>query len=250
MFISYRKHSFPESIEVLRNRVSVVNEFKLLGITIDNTLNFRKHVSNTLKAINTKLFSIKRLFFLPFAVKMQFFKTFILPYFDYCFSLCIYFPKYVLQNLQNHYYFCLFKLFVFDFKDCNFSEINNYLKNYKLFSFEYRVFFRLRLFIGKILNSVYAPPNLKGLLIRSGNSRSLRNSNQFSMVRTNNHFGEATFSYFFSKFLNTVFKDSLNNLSRLSSKKFLNDNFDRLFNLFVSNFDKFNLEYRVNTSLR
>ena len=79
MFISYRKHLFPEFIEILGNRVLVVEEFKLLGITIDNTLNFCKHVSNTLKAINTKLFSIKRLFFLPFAVKIQFFKTFILP---------------------------------------------------------------------------------------------------------------------------------------------------------------------------
>ena len=115
MIISYRKHSLPEFVEVLGNRVTIVNEFKLFGITIDSTLTFSQHVSNTLKAINTKLFSIKRLFFLPFAVKIQFFKTFILPYFDYCFSLCIYFPKYVLQNLQNHYYFCLFKLFGFDF---------------------------------------------------------------------------------------------------------------------------------------
>ena len=250
MFISYRKQVFPEFIEVLGNRILVVDEFKLLGITLDNTLNFCKHVSNTLKAINSKLFSIKRLFFLPLAVKIQFFKTFILPYFDYCFSLCIYFPKYVLQNLQNHYYFCLFKLFEFDFKNLNYSEINNFLKNYKLFSFECGVFYRLSLFIGKIINSIYAPPNLRSLLKRSENSRSLRNSNQFIVKRTKNHYGEATFSYFFSKFLNNVFKDSLNNLGRLSSKKYLNDNFDRLFNIFLTNFDKFNLEYRVNTSLR
>ena len=56
---------FPEFIEVSGNRALVVDQFKLLGITLDNTLNFCKHVSNALKAINTKLFSIKRRLFLP-----------------------------------------------------------------------------------------------------------------------------------------------------------------------------------------
>ena len=49
MFISYRKQVFPEFTEVLGNHVLVVGEFKLLGITLDNTLNFCKHVSKPLK---------------------------------------------------------------------------------------------------------------------------------------------------------------------------------------------------------
>jgi hypothetical protein len=38
-------------------------------------------------AINRKLYSINRLFYLPFNVKLQFFKSFLLPYFDYGISL-------------------------------------------------------------------------------------------------------------------------------------------------------------------
>ena len=52
--------------------------------------------------INSKLFSKKRLFYLSNSVKAQFFKTLILPYFD--FTLSIYFNKSVIQRLCNKYY--------------------------------------------------------------------------------------------------------------------------------------------------
>ena len=90
-----------------------MSDFKLLGITIDNELNFTKHSSFKKKIINRKLFSIKRLFFLSTSVKIQFFKTFILPYFDYCLSLSIYFPKSTLQRINNCFNLCLFRLFKF-----------------------------------------------------------------------------------------------------------------------------------------
>jgi hypothetical protein len=59
-------------------KVSVVNSFKLLGVTIDNKLTFVEHCSNLKKIVNKKLYSIKRLFFLCTSVKIHFFKTFIL----------------------------------------------------------------------------------------------------------------------------------------------------------------------------
>ncbi len=43
--------------------------------------------------INRKMFSIKSLFQLSFSVKIQFFKTFVMTYFDYCGSLSMYFSK-------------------------------------------------------------------------------------------------------------------------------------------------------------
>ena len=136
-------------------------------------MNFYKQVSCTLKAINTKLFSIKKLFYLSFKVKLQFFKTFILPYFDYCLSLCIYYPKYVLQSLQNFNYFYIFKLFKFNFKNFDFKETNDFFRKFNIFSFEYRFFYRLSLFINKILYSNGAPSNLKKLLLKNENSYNL-----------------------------------------------------------------------------
>ncbi len=62
------------------------------------------------KAINIRLYSIQKLFQLPIAVKIQFLKTFILPYFDYCATFCIYFSNTILQKLANTYNNCIFKL--------------------------------------------------------------------------------------------------------------------------------------------
>ena len=83
----YRLQKFPSSISIDGNIINVVSSFKLLGITIDNKLNFLKFVGDIRLSINKRLFSIKKLFYLSFIVKLQFFKTFILPYFDYCTTL-------------------------------------------------------------------------------------------------------------------------------------------------------------------
>jgi hypothetical protein len=122
MFVTNKRVKLPKEITVgtkLVNdkkediTVSVVNSFKLLGVTIDNKLNFTEHCSNLKKIINKKLYGIKRLFFLCASVKIHFFKTFILPYFDYCLSLIIYFPPSAYQSLNNFFNLCLYKLFKF-----------------------------------------------------------------------------------------------------------------------------------------
>ena len=80
------KHSknlnLPSSIRDIDNDVFVTDEFKLLGVLIDNKLTFNQHIVNICKKVNNKLFSIKRLAYLPFSVKLQFYKTFIRSLFD------------------------------------------------------------------------------------------------------------------------------------------------------------------------
>ena len=85
--------TFPSNFVIDKNSVEVVQEFRLLGVNIDNKLNFKKHVENVKCLVNRKLFSIKIIFYLSQSVKLQFFKTFILPHFDYCSSLVIHFSK-------------------------------------------------------------------------------------------------------------------------------------------------------------
>ena len=100
MFVTNRRVKLPKEITVdsknvnnklIEIKVSVVTSFKLLGVTIDNKLTFTEHCSILKKIVNWKMHSIKRLFYLCTSVKIQFFKTFILPYFDYCLSLITYF---------------------------------------------------------------------------------------------------------------------------------------------------------------
>ena len=151
----------------MENDVLVTDEFKLLGVLIDNKLTFNHHIVNICKKVNNKLFSIKRLASLPFSVRLQFFKTFILPLFDYCLSVICYFSKKQIQKLTNCFNACLFKLFKFDFTFKDLDEINNFLENYKLFGFQHRIVLRLCSFSHKIMNIPSAPAELKSQILYS-----------------------------------------------------------------------------------
>ena len=206
-------HFFHKTIQRV---VIKIEDFKLLGVTIDNKLNFSGHVRVVRQTINKKLYSIKKLFHLPKAVKVQFFKTFILLHFYYCFSLLTYFSKEAIQSLANCYYLCLFKLFDFFMPvvyAADFNIINNELEKIRLNSFLHRFILKLSSFVHKIYNDVDSPLELKNqFLINENvvtmnqfiNKSNLRNKNHLYVPATNafNNYGQLTFSYFFSKFIN------------------------------------------------
>ena len=87
MFVTAKRIKLPTEIIFKDKKIEVVPSFKLLGVEIDNKLSFSQYVGELKRSINKKLYSIKRIFYLPTAVKIQFFKTFVMPYFDYCSSL-------------------------------------------------------------------------------------------------------------------------------------------------------------------
>ena len=231
MFITNKRIAPPDFVDFDNNRIMVVSKFKLLGVTIDDKLNFHSHVANTCLSINRKLYSINRLFYLPFNVKLQFFKSFILPYFDYGLSLSIYFHKDAIRRLCKSYYICLKKLFNFSFIDTtqrfgvikSHDAINLALKEHNLFSFHHRLVYRLLLFIHKIIFQEGAPKLLKSWLTLNKchvniNLRS-NNTKTFNTFRTFTKFGDLHFTLFFSKFLNKLNFDSFDS----SFQKFKND---------------------------
>ena len=126
-----RLMKFPSVLNIDGNEIQVVDSFKLLGVTIDSKLNFRKFISDLRLSVNKKMYSIKRLFFLSFHVKLQFLKTFILPYFDYCSSILIYFPKSSVQKISNCYYHSIHKILKIKYSNFNdFNQISNVLEKY------------------------------------------------------------------------------------------------------------------------
>ena len=127
-------------------KVQIVDKFRLLGVTIDSKLNFELYISELRLQINRKLYSIKKLFYLSINVKIQFFKTFILPYFDYCSSLVIYFSKQAIQKLENCYYLCIYKLFKISFDSNEPNLVNSQLKKWGLFNLHHRLVRKLSLF--------------------------------------------------------------------------------------------------------
>ena len=58
MFITNKRAKLPSEIEVDGNLIKTVDNFKLLGVTLDNKLNFSTHCSNLKKIINRKMYSL------------------------------------------------------------------------------------------------------------------------------------------------------------------------------------------------
>ena len=146
-------------------------------------------------------------------VKIQFFKTFILPYFDYCISLFIYFNKQTLQKFCNKYYLCLFKLFKVEFSDFNsFDDINIYLhKRFGIYSFQHRIFSRISILSYKLLNFVSAPRILQDSII--SNFANELNSNNASednwKILINGKKFENTTETVICKYKSSIFKTFL-----------------------------------------
>ena len=239
MFIKNKKFSYPNEIIINDCNVQVVDSFKLLGVTLDAKLNFSLFVSSTKKLVNAKLYSIKRLFYLSFNVKIQFFKTFIMPYFNYCITLSIYFPKATLQSLCNFYYFCLYKLF--NLKTvCDITLLNNILESMSLSSFQHNLLFKLTIFSHNIFNNKNVPAKLKKLLLNKKNEdyNLRRNSQLFQPTIPLNHFGELTFDYFFPKFVNLICIEDIYQKKSFFETR-INKNINLIFIKFIEKFPKF-----------
>ena len=262
MFVTNKRVQLPNEIVVDGNVVKVIKSFKLLGVTLDNKLNFAEHCSNVKKLINRKIYSIKRLFYLATTVKIQFFKTFILPYFDYCSTLLIYFPKSSIQSLNSCFNICLFKLFKFtpekiDFEDILSTEngegavmhrFEETLQRYGLQTFQRRLLERFLLFTQTIINSEKSPPLLKEKIQLPDNSAddldrdhySLRGGAKVKNTIPVTKFDQLTFSYFFPRFISKT-RDTIDfKLKRVTFLTQVNNLAKILESIFLSSFQHFN----------
>jgi hypothetical protein len=107
-------------------------------------------------------------------VKIHFFKTFILPYFDYCLSLIIYFPPSAFQSLNNYFNLSLYKLFKLkpevtpEDEEGNEEKIMsgfiNKLNSYSLFTLQSRIYNKLLLFAHGIKSNKKSPVELQALI--------------------------------------------------------------------------------------
>ena len=116
-------------------------------------------------------------------------------------------------------------------------------------NFQHRVLNQLMIFIHKILKSENAPINLKKSFefnYESNKNYNLRNLNELRTPRINNlnNYGELTFNFFFSKFINRLCVKDLDldfNFFRLRTK----NNINLIFNKFINTFTNFDLNYKI-----
>ena len=252
MIVTRHRVSLPKSILVNGIEIEVVDRFKLLGVTLDSKLIFSSYVSSICGRVNSILYSIKRLFYLPLSTKVQFFKTFILPLFDYCLTLSIYYEKYLITKLSNCYYTTMSRLFganksdSFNFYNKSHDELQSFLSQYNLCSFTHRLFIRLDLFIYKIINSSTPPILNECMIVDTSDNIANRLKSRRKKLNYEPHFttgfGFKTFDFFSSIFYNN-FLLSKRHISLFSFKSDLYKNLGIYHHLFLNIFPKFNIPY-------
>jgi len=177
---------------------------------------------------------------------VQFFKTFILPHFDYCISLTMYFNKYLIQKLSNLYCLCLYKLLKIRLLNLTNTQVNARLKDLNIMSYTSRIFLRTSFFSFKSLKNDLSPLNLKQqfCLKEKNHLYNLRSNtiDNFKISKVNSKYGDLIFGNLFSKFLNNIFPHILSyNVNQL--KHFIFSNFNLIVEKFCNKFPNFNVNY-------
>ena len=89
MLVLKRKNTIPEDLTISINEIDIKpnNSVKLLGITLDNKLNFGKHISSICKSASCQLIALFRLKnFLGFKERKTLIEGFVYPNFN-CYPL-------------------------------------------------------------------------------------------------------------------------------------------------------------------
>lgn len=252
MFISNKRGiDFPNKLDIDSNEIEVIQSIKILGIIVDNKLNFKENVALVRQSIYKRLYSIKRLFYLSLNVKVQFFKAFIMPYFEYCSTILIYYPKEAIQKLSNTYNLCLYRLFGFKHQinySNDFNTFNSSLEKLNINCFQHRILKRLCYFIHRLFSRPYGPKNLKDCFTYKYQIQTrynLRSLNKLIIPNKGklNNYGECTFGYFYSALINNLILNEIDLKENLFKCRI--NNINLLFPKFVNSFSKFDLQYKV-----
>ena len=238
MFISKQRFVRPKSLVIAGFDVEVVDEFKLLGITIDHNLFFNKYLNRLKSSVNQKLYSIKKLFYLSLNIKFQFFKTFIQPHFDYCSSLAVYFNKTLLNRIERFYNICLFRLTGISLLNQPLEQQLPILKPFNMLPYKIRLFYKLNIFCYNIINYKILTYIKQNLIFN--NLGYLRHTPNVQVPFERTKFGLARLSVFLPKFINIILVNSYN-LSYLDFRNSFFSNLSILLNNFIATLIIFDL---------
>ena len=164
---------------------------KLLGITIDNKLNFDEHISKILKKVNLKLHALARISHVLSSDKLRVvMKAFIESQFQYC-PLVWMFHSRTLNNRINRLHERALRL---AYKD-NISSFENLLEKDKSFSIHHRNLQKLATEMYKVKNNL-SPSFMKNIFPDTTNPYNLRNGLEFNTtnIHTVTH-GTETISF-------------------------------------------------------
>ena len=135
--------------------ISSTSNEKILGVHVDDTLDWTFHIDNISKKIKTNLWLLSRIkAFLTLEHRVQFYKTYIQPHIDYCnviWGCTSQNNLYRIYNLQKRA--CKVIL------DYNVQNVNQSMKDLKILNIYDRVFLRKSKFMHNVANQI-TPSNI------------------------------------------------------------------------------------------
>jgi hypothetical protein len=142
-------------INIDKHDIEFVDEFKLLGVTIDNRLTFESHIDNIISKVNSKSFTLlSNLKFFPYKFRPSLFKLFIVPNFDYCSSTFLHLGNKTRRNrVQNCFNKAIKRLLNIKIDSLDEKEQLAKLQNYNILPPFYRQFYRFCCFILIVLRN-------------------------------------------------------------------------------------------------
>ena len=82
--------------------IPIQDEMELLGVTIDNKLKFEGQIRKICRKVSQQVAVLNRLKkILPFELRIDIYRVFIAPHFNYCSESCITVVKEVAPNLKK-----------------------------------------------------------------------------------------------------------------------------------------------------
>lgn len=168
-----------EQLELNVNGTAIksYNSIKLLGVNIDDNLNFSDHISNICKKSSQRVGVINRLRkLIPAKAKLQLFKASILPYLTYCsivWNCCKASDSRKLERVQERALRAVY---------CDsISTYSDLLKRANLKTLRNRRLHDIAVLMFKVKNDL-CPNNIKNLFVINNNKYNLRN-NDFIIPR-------------------------------------------------------------------
>lgn len=177
--------------EALKN----VTEIKYLGLYVDQTLTFKKHIKKVTNTITYNISSLKHMRnSLTVEAAFTYFNAMIIPHFTYCLTSWSQAKETTLKPLRSVYNQALKAL---DKKTLSYHHCN-ILRKYKLLSFDNIILYNNLRTIFKIINNI-APPPLKSFvrLCSEQNTRATRSTTNKKCVipKRSSAFAQCAFSF-------------------------------------------------------
>ena len=175
----------------------------LLGVNLDNKLNFSKHISNICVRVHNQIQVIKRFrHILSSSTKARLYKAFIKPHFQYCSTIwhfCGARNSEKLELLNKH----ALKIILND----NVSTYEVLLEKLDLIDLSKRRFLDMLILVYKSFQAA-TPAYITALLTPRTNTTGLRGKNKLQLSRVNTtSFGKKSFKFLAPKLWNTLNDD-------------------------------------------